>query len=100
MQVLWAKEALDRLSEIEAFISNDSPQRAVDFTNFLIEQTVCLTNQPKIGRVVPEIGNESIRELIVKKYRVIYRIAHNKIEILTVFEGHRLLRVDELRGNI
>ncbi len=35
MQVLWAKEALDRLSEIEAFISNDSPQRAVDFTNFI-----------------------------------------------------------------
>lgn len=66
MQIVWAKEALDKLSEIEAYISSDSPRRAVDFTDFLIEQTISLFNQPKIGCMVPEIGNDSIRELIVK----------------------------------
>ena len=49
-----------------------------------------------MGRVVPEIGNPDIRELIFKKYRIVYRLNANCIEILTVFEGHRLLRIDEV----
>jgi plasmid stabilization system protein ParE len=49
-----------------------------------------------MGRVVPEIANPDIRELIFKKYRIVYRLNENCIEILTVFEGHRLFRIDEI----
>jgi plasmid stabilization system protein ParE len=52
--------------------------------------------KPRIGRTVPEISNPDIRELIFKKYRIVHRINKNSQEILTVFEGHRLLRVDEV----
>ena len=38
-----------------------------------------------------------LRELLVGNYRIIYRITSNTIEVLTVFEGHRLLRDDELQ---
>ena len=96
MKVIWTKEALERLSEIEEFISQDSPQRAEKFINFLIERGESISENPEIGRVVPEISNPRIRELIAKKYRIVYRIKNNKIEILTVFEGHRLLRIDEI----
>jgi plasmid stabilization system protein ParE len=44
---------------------------------------------------VPEISNPEIRELLFKKYRIVYRVKKNAVEILTVFEGRRLLRVDE-----
>jgi plasmid stabilization system protein ParE len=44
---------------------------------------------------VPEI-NPEIRELLFRKYRIVYRVKKNTVEILTVFEGHRLLRVDEI----
>jgi plasmid stabilization system protein ParE len=43
-----------------------------------------------------EISNLCIRELIVKKYRIVYRLRRDQIEILTVFEGHRQLRIDEI----
>ncbi len=46
--------------------------------------------------MVPEIPNPCIRELITKKYRMVYRVKKGKIEILTVFEGHRLFRIDEI----
>jgi len=46
--------------------------------------------------MVPEISNPEIRELIMKKYRIVYRIHEEVIEILTVFEGHKLLRTEEL----
>ena len=38
-----------------------------------------------------------IREIIVKNYRIVYKIAKERVEIVTSFEGHRLLRIDELK---
>jgi len=96
MKVIWTREALEKLTDIEEFISRDSPFRAENFINYLIEQSELLSKNPQIGRMVQEILNPDIRELIVKKYRIVYRIKKAKIEILTVFEGHRLLKIDEI----
>ncbi len=97
MKIKWTHESLERLIEIEAFIAIDSPERAVKFVDELIEHAEkILTDRTRLGRVVPEISNPSIRELIFKKYRIVYRLNKNNIEILTVFEGHRLLRIDEI----
>ena len=97
MQIIWTQEALNRLTDIENYISKDSPNRAITFINYLIDQGESLKDHPKIGHVVQELGNENIRELIAKKYRIIYRVSQNRVEILTVFEGHRLLRREELK---
>jgi toxin ParE1/3/4 len=97
MCISWTREALDRLVEIEEFIARDSPERAAIFVDGLIDQAeTVLVNNPNIGRMVPEVARPEIRELIYRKYRVVYRVNENCIEILTVFEGHRLLRLDEL----
>jgi len=95
MKIIWTQEALEQLSEIEDYISHDSPERALKFIDQLIEHTSLLSDQPHSGRTVPEIANPDIRELIFEKYRIIYRFKENDIEILTVFEGHRLLRINE-----
>ena len=97
MPVIWTREALEKLSEIEEFIGSDSQKRAETFIDYLIERGELISENPKIGRVVSEISNPDIREIIVKKYRIVYRIKKEKIEILTVFEGHRLLRIDRLK---
>ena len=97
MKLIWTKEALEQLIEIDEFISKDSRERAAKFVDEIIEHAEStLPNGPYIGRIVPEIDNPDIRELIFKKYRIVYRITKNKIEILTVFEGHKLLRTDEI----
>jgi len=98
VRVVWTQEALDRLFDIEDFISQNSPQRAVRFINYLMQRGEGLSKNPLIGRIVPEISNPNIREIIAKKYRIIYKIQENKIEILTVFEGHKLLSLEELRA--
>jgi len=97
VKVVWTQEALDRLFDIEDFISQDSPKRAARFVNYLIQRGEGVSKNPRIGRIVPEISNPNIREVIAKKYRIIYKIQENKIEILTVFEGHKLLSLEELR---
>jgi toxin ParE1/3/4 len=96
MRIKWTNEALIRLFEIEDFISQDSPERAEIFVDQIIEHAETLSDKPLRGRTVPEISNPDLRELIFKKYRIVYRIKGNSLYILTVFEGHRLLRIDEI----
>jgi len=55
-----------------------------------------LAEYPEQGRRLPEIPESALRELIVDNYRIVYRRTPKAVEVLTVFEGHRLLRPDEL----
>ena len=96
MKIRWSHEALERLIEIEEYISKDSRDRAIKFVDQLIEHADLLSDKPRMGRTVPELANPDIRELIFKRYRIVYRLKANCIEILTVFEGHRRIRIDEI----
>lgn len=96
MNVNWSREAGENLADIEEFIARDSPSRAVRFVDAIIDHTeTILADNPRIGRSVPETGNPDIRELIYRGYRVVYQLNGDRIDILTVFEGHRLLRLEE-----
>ncbi|MEA3332399.1 MAG: type II toxin-antitoxin system RelE/ParE family toxin [Pseudomonadota bacterium] len=94
--LVWAREALNKLNEIEEFIATNNPERAESFIDYLISQGESIVLNPQIGRSIPEISDPEIREIIAKKYRIVYKVTHEQIEILTVFEGHKLLRIDEL----
>ena len=96
MKIIWTHEALVQLEQIKNFIANDSPNRAAQFIQKIINQTNKISRNPRLGRIVSEISNPDIRELLFKNYRLVYRISGNHIEILTVFEGHRLLRTHEI----
>ena len=96
MIVTWSREAGENLVEIEEFIARDSVERAIRFVDALIDHAeAMLSDNPRSGRRVPEIGHSDIRELIYRGYRIVYRLNGEQIEILSVFEGHRLLRLNE-----
>jgi len=40
------------------------------------------------------LGHESIREIVQGNYRIVYRLRADTIEVVTVFFGARLLRLD------
>ena len=96
MKLLWTKESLIKLQEIESYISSDNPQAAIELIDKIILLAESLTENPEKGRIVPELSISQIRELIYKNYRLVYLLKKNSIEILTVFEGHRLLRKEEI----
>ena len=96
MRVRWSPLAFLRLIEIEEFISEDDPVAAERVTESLVEKASKLAVNPKRGRPLPELPGAPYRELVVGNYRVVYRVAGKSVDILTVFEGHRLLRLDEL----
>ena len=96
MKVSWSPESLNRLIEIEAFIAEDNASKAIEFTDYIVSKSSIIMENPEIGRVVPEFSDPKLRELILKGYRMVYRIGENRIEILTVFEGHRQIRKSEI----
>jgi plasmid stabilization system protein ParE len=96
MKVVWSKESLNRLIEIEEFIAENNPSNAIEFTDFLVSKSLLIEENPGIGRTVPEFSDPDIRELIIKGYRLVYRLGKGRIDILTVFEGHRLIRKSEI----
>jgi len=96
VKVVWTSEALRKLDEIESFIAKNNPERASAFIDLLLEKGDLIGSFPDIGRVVPELARSEIREILVGKYRIVYRCTPAHIEILTVFEGHRSLCIEEL----
>jgi toxin ParE1/3/4 len=96
MKLFWTKEALLRLQEIEEYISKENPVAAAGFTDKLISAAETIIDFPEKGRIVPELSLENIRELIHKNYRIVYLVKKKSVDILTVFEGHQLLKKEEI----
>ena len=96
MKVTWTEQAWGRLLEIERFVARDDPRAAARLVDKLIDRGDALVAHPERGRRLPEIPDSGLRELIVGNYRLVYRRTPKSVEVLSVFEGHRLLRPNEL----
>ena len=88
--VRWTDQAVEDVCAIREFIERDSPR----YARLVAEQLVVATEQLDLflrsGRVVPEVGREDLRELIVGDYRIVYRIESETAVLLTVFRSSRL----------
>ena len=91
-RVIWSPQALDDIEAIRQFIARDAPQTAQRFVQRIFETVERLYRFPLSGAMVPELGNETFREIRLKKYRIIYRVSNpQSVEIVTVYHGSRLL---------
>ena len=88
--LFWTDRALSDLEAIGDYISRDDPRAAVRWIDQLLAAAVRAALNPLAGRPVPEVGRSDVREVFKKTYRIVYRVSRGRIEILTVFEGHRL----------
>jgi len=73
VEVTWTEVALADMKALVLFISRDSRQYAQVFCEKIFSVSDSLCEFPERGRVVPELDNCEIRELILGHYRMIYR---------------------------
>ncbi len=92
MKILWTEHAITCLLEIEDYIALDDPVAAQRWVEQLVQRAEVLVEQPHMGRKLPEMPRGPLRELIEGNYRIVYRVVGEFVEILIVFERHRLLR--------
>ena len=87
---------MDELDAISTFISRDSPAAGANLTDSIFESVSRLALFPNLGRVVPEVRELELRELIVGRYRVLYRVVDDGAEILSVQHGSRRIDLNPL----
>jgi len=85
--VKWSKPAKLDLKQIHEYIKKDSKFYAQKVSQEIVDKSGILNTFPKIGRIVPEIGDPNIRELLIYSYRLIYELFPNKIEILALIHS-------------
>ena len=86
-QVVWSEPAWEDLEAAAEYIGRDSESYAAAFVQNVKEAAASLAHFAERGQVVPEISDESIRELLVKPYRLIYRIAPDRVLVVTLVHG-------------
>lgn len=90
VQINWTDDAKLDLKNIYEFISKESEYYA-ELTVFkLIDKTELLNNNVNIDKVIKEKQNPFFRELLYKKYRIMYKVlGHRQVDILNIFHSSR-----------
>ena len=90
-KIVWTLRSREDLRDIATFIASDNPPAALKLGGLIFARVDTLEKFPELGRVVPERNQPNIREIVVKNYRIVYRV-HQKekfLEILRVWHGAR-----------
>ena len=87
--VIWSIPARNDLKQIYDYIAKDSRYYATNVLENVVSRAENLDEFPEIGRVVPEIGDKNVRELIIYSYRLIYELVSNDVQILAIIHGKR-----------
>ncbi|MCP5426475.1 MAG: type II toxin-antitoxin system RelE/ParE family toxin [Gammaproteobacteria bacterium] len=89
--VIWSQPAKADLRAIHDYIAADSSYYAKKLTQDIVTKTDVLVELPRIGKMVPELGDEAIRELTEPPYRIIYEIKGEDVFVLAVIHRRREL---------
>jgi plasmid stabilization system protein ParE len=94
--IRWSPQAADDLEAVRNFIARDSAHYAKLVVQRIVAAIEVLATSPEMGRVVPELRNPEVREIIVGAYRIVYRYQRGMVEISTIFHGSRLFRANDV----
>ncbi len=93
MNVIFSSHAKSDLLEIVRYISKDKLLAAKKWANSIKDSINNLEKFPRLERVVPEYSDDSIREIVKGRYRIVYKIdeKQNNIVIITIHHSKRTL---------
>jgi plasmid stabilization system protein ParE len=96
LRVELSLQALLDLEEIPDFIARDDLDAALSWIDRLVERAQRVGAVPRSGRIVREVGDPEIREVLLRTCRIIYRVEPRRVLVLTVIEGRRQLEITRL----
>jgi plasmid stabilization system protein ParE len=88
-KVIWTNQGYSTLDEAVTYVAQDSLAAAQQLLETALDTAESLTVFDQRGRVVPELQQPSVRELIVQRYRLIYEVFDTKVEILAFIHSAR-----------
>lgn len=96
MKILISNSAYGDLEDIKQYFQKEAaPHIGKQFITSIIEHIQTLTDNPDIGRMVPEFEDAKIRELIHPPFRIVYLRENHAIHVIRVWRSERLLDLPE-----
>lgn len=96
-EIKLAQSALEDLRDMLVWYAGQEADEAGQrLARRILERIEDLVGHLRMGRVVPEFGEESLRELIEPPFRVVYRIAPSStVTVIRIWRSERLLKLPE-----
>jgi len=96
VKIFVSHSAYSDLAGIKVYYEEEgAPHIGKQFVAAIVEHVQTLIDNPDIGRVVPEFGEERIRELIHSPFRVVYLREQDSVHIIRVWRSERLLKLPD-----
>ena len=86
-------EDLERIKDY--YLEEGAPHVGEEFVALIIEHIGTLSDNPDIGRMVPEFEDKKIRELIHPPFRIVYLREASSVHVVRVWRSERLLVLPE-----
>lgn len=87
--VTWTEGAADEFDAAAKYIAQASRIYASSFAHEIRLASASLRELADRGRVVPEVGDPTVREIFVRRYRLVYRVVGDRVWVLALVHGHR-----------
>ncbi len=94
-RVQWTASARQDLTEIVQYIAADNMEYALRQLEKIEHRARSLNQYPNRGRTVPEllaIGISSYRELVIRPWRLLYRIDRKRVYVIALLDSRRNLK--------
>ncbi len=90
-QIVWSQTAVEDLRQIVQFIGMDDTATAASLAERILRRIEQAAAFPFSSRAVPEKAEDSIREIILRPYRIIYWVddVRDAIHILRIWHAAR-----------
>ncbi len=96
MKIFISSSAFNDLENIKEYYEEEGvPHIGEQYVVSIIDHIQTLSDNPDIGRKVPEFDEEKIRELIHPPFRIVYLRENSSIHIIRVWRSERLLELPE-----
>lgn len=92
--ITFTESALSDLQEILSYHEEKGiPHIGKKLVVDIISDIELLSDQPDMGRIVPEFELEYLRELIRPPFRIVYRREKQRVRIVRIWRSERLLKL-------
>ena len=96
MEIRLTESALADLESIHSWYGEQgAPEVGTRLVTDIIARIERLEDHPDIGRIVPEFGQDDLREIIYPPFRIVYRRDPLSVRIVRVWRSERQLRLAE-----
>ncbi|MDO9047098.1 MAG: type II toxin-antitoxin system RelE/ParE family toxin [Methylobacter sp.] len=95
--IIWSKPASEDLRLIHQYIAHDSKHYATRVIQDITNKVGILMSLPRLGKVVSEIGEQSVREIAMYSYRIMYELIGDTIYIHGIFHKRRHFKPEDLQ---